>query len=52
MNQTTSYPKMGDLLKRKRPQVAAVALANRMARIAWALLSKEENFSARKAYAH
>ncbi len=32
------------LATRKRPQVAAVALANKMARIAWAVLRKGEAY--------
>lgn len=34
------------LLERKRPKIAAVALANKMARIAWAVMAREENFRA------
>lgn len=34
------------LLERKRPKVAAVALANKMARIAWAVMAREQNFRA------
>ena len=33
---------LANLVSRKRPQVATVALANKMARMAWALLFKEE----------
>jgi transposase len=34
------------LLERKRPKVVAVALANKMARIAWALLCRNEIYVA------
>lgn len=34
------------LLERKRPKVAAVALANKMARIAWAVMAREQSFRA------
>jgi transposase len=32
------------LLERKKPKAAAVALANKTARIAWVLMSRKENF--------
>lgn len=35
-----------DLLERKPAKVAAVALANKMARIVWALMTKETSFRA------
>ncbi len=35
-----------ELLKRRNPNVAAVALASRNARIAWALLAHERQFEA------
>jgi len=35
---------LANLVSRKRPQVATVALANKMARIAWAVLSKGEPY--------
>ena len=35
---------LAKLVSRKRPQVATVALANKMARIAWAVLSKGEAY--------
>jgi transposase len=35
-----------DLLKRRNPNVAAVALANKNARIAWALLAHDRNYRA------
>ncbi|MCU4159058.1 hypothetical protein AiwAL_02940 [Acidiphilium sp. AL] len=34
------------LLERKRPKVVAVALANKNARIAWVLMSRDENYVA------
>lgn len=33
------------LLERKKPKVAAVALANKTARIAWALMSRKQNYT-------
>jgi transposase len=36
-----------ELLKRKSPKLAAVALANKMARIAWKLMVTGENYAAR-----
>jgi transposase len=42
----TSGGWLARLLERKRPKVAAVALANKMARIAWAVLAREQNFRA------
>ena len=38
-----------ELLKRKSPKLAAVALANKMARIAWKLMVTGENFAAKSA---
>ena len=35
---------LGRLLGRKPRMVAAVALANKMARIIWALMTKEQNY--------
>jgi len=40
------YPWLTQLLERKPAKVAAVALANKMARIAWAVLSKKESYRA------
>jgi transposase len=40
------YPWLTQLLARKPPMVAAVALANKMARIAWAVLTRKENYRA------
>jgi transposase len=42
-------PWLLDLLKRKPPKLAAVALANRTARIAWKLMVSGERFDPRKA---
>ena len=38
------YPWLTQLLARKPPKVAAVALANKTARIAWAVLTKKESY--------
>ncbi len=40
------YPWLTQLLARKPAKVAAVALANKMARTAWAVLTKKENYRA------
>ncbi len=40
------YPKLTQLLARRPFKVVAVALANKMARIAWALLAKGETYRA------
>jgi transposase len=37
-------PWLADLMARKPTKVAAVALANKTARIAWALLSNDETY--------
>jgi transposase len=37
------------LLERKKPKVAAVALANKIARIAWAVLSRNTTYQANPA---
>ena len=37
----------GALLQRKSGKVAAVALANKMARVAWAVLTKEQSYEVR-----
>jgi len=41
------YPWLAQLLARKPAKVAAVALANKMARIAWAVLTKKEIYRLR-----
>jgi transposase len=45
----TASPWLAALLKRKSPKLAAVALANKTARIAWKLMLTGENYSARPA---
>jgi transposase len=42
-------PWLTELLKRKPPKLAAVALANKMARIAWKLMVTGENYAAKAA---
>jgi len=42
-------PWLTELLKRKSPKLAAVALANKMARIAWKLMVTGENYAAKAA---
>jgi transposase len=42
----TASPWLVDLLKRKPPKLAAVALANKMARIAWKLMMTGESYKA------
>jgi transposase len=37
---------LGGLLSRKPPMLVRVALANKMARIVWALMKKEEDYRA------
>lgn len=44
-----SSPWLTELLKRKSPKLAAVALANKMARIAWKLMVTGENYAAKSA---
>jgi transposase len=41
----------GQLVRRKSPRVASVALANKMARVAWAVLTKGQNYRAATAMA-
>jgi transposase len=41
-----SSPWLTELLKRKSPKLAAVALANKMARVAWKLMVTGENYAA------
>ncbi len=45
---TTNLPWLADLMARKPTKVAAVALANKTARIAWVLLARQESFQASK----
>jgi len=45
----TASPWLAALLKRKSPKLAAVALANKTARIAWKLMLTGEDYSARPA---
>ena len=40
-----SSPWLTELLKRKSPKLAAVALANKMARIAWKLMVTGDNYA-------
>ncbi len=42
-------PWLTELLKRKSPKLAAVALANKMARIAWKLMVTGDNYAAKAA---
>ena len=42
-------PGSSTLLKRKPPKLAAVALANKMARIAWKLMVTGESYAAKSA---
>lgn len=42
-------PWIVDLLKRKPPKLAAVALANKMARIAWKLITTGDSYAAKSA---
>ncbi|MBB3428194.1 transposase [Rhizobium sp. BK312] len=35
---------LGDILGRKPRMVAAVALANKMARVIWAMMTREQNY--------
>ncbi len=44
-----SSPWLTELLKRKPPKLAAVALANKMARIAWKLMVTGDNYAAKSA---
>ena len=45
----TGSPWLLDLLKRKPPKLAAVALANKLARIAWKLMVTGQRYSANPA---
>jgi transposase len=44
-----SSPWLTELLRRKSPKLVAVALANKMARIAWKLMVTGENYAAKSA---
>jgi transposase len=48
---TTPSPWLADLLRRKPPKVAAVALANKTMRIAWKLMVSGERYDAKRAAA-
>jgi transposase len=48
---TTPSPWLADLLKRKPPKLAAVALANKTLRIAWKLMVSGERYDAKRAVA-
>ena len=41
---TTNLPWLADLIARKPTKVAAVALANKTARVAWAVLRNDETY--------
>jgi transposase len=45
---TTNLPWLADIIARKPAKVAAVALANKTARIAWVLLARHESYQAAK----
>ncbi len=45
---TTNLPWLAVLIARKPTKVAAVALANKTARIAWVLLARQESYQAAK----
>ena len=47
MRRGNAFPWLVNLLKRKPPKLAAVALANKMARIAWKLMVTGEAYSPR-----
>jgi transposase len=47
----TASPWLAELLRRKSPKLAAVALANKMARIAWRLMLTGETYTAKSASA-
>jgi transposase len=48
---SNSSPWLGELLKRKPPKVAAVALANKTARIAWKLMTSGERYDPNRSVA-
>jgi len=43
---STRQPWVAQLLERKPPEITAVALANKTARIAWAVMSRREIYAA------
>ena len=43
------HPWLEALLERKHPNQAAIALANKMARIAWVILARQEHYCPIKA---
>ena len=47
-NSRSASPWLLALLKRKPPKLAAVALANKIARIAWKLMMTGETYDARR----
>lgn len=49
---STASPWLVELLKRKPPKVAAVALANKTARIAWKLMTSGERYEPNRSVAH
>jgi transposase len=49
---SNSSPWLVELLKRKPPKVAAVALANKTARIAWKIMTSGERFDPNRGTAH
>jgi len=49
---STASPWLVELLKRKPPKVAAVALANKTARIAWKLMTSGERYDPNRSVAH
>jgi len=49
---SNSSPWLVELLKRKPPKIAAVALANKTARIAWKLMTSDERYDPNRGAAH
>ena len=41
---TTRHPWLVGLLERRSTKIAAVALANKIARIAWAMMARNESY--------
>ena len=46
MTGTTKHPWLAQLLVRRSTKIAAVALANKIARMAWAMMARNENYRA------